>query len=503
MTAWVRRARQGDTTAFDALVRRCHAAALRYAQACHDDPDAAQDIVQDAFVTAYMHLPSLRAPEAFAVWLRAIIKSCAARRQRRKQVPTVPLDEVRHLPAGHANPAADALSDLIREAITRLPQQERAATTLFYTCGFSQREIAELLRLPVTTVNNRLAASRRRRREEMQPVSGKAPIVQQEEQGMLTYRPATRPLLRGEGTLTFRAMTEADLPAMRRLDREITAGLDLVNTQCAPGRESCPGGPWAGDAWLREHFRRYQERGNLVLLACNDAGRLVGFADIWATNEPAPFGASANVECLDYLWEYYPLGIETLLLQEAETVARTAGLPSLDIGSNTHSGDYPSLRRFGMRLFYEYDYLDCDVRGMRDTAAPAFRALPPDTFDRTGLLRISHWCPTDFYAFNDDPGRPGVYEFTVAGARVVADCWRRYEECPERPMDCELFAAPRVLTAPEVMAQILHALAALAAQAGATEITLPYPSSLPLAPRPSFIIDRQFAFAWFRKELTT
>jgi len=44
-----------------------------------------------------------------------------------------------------------------------------------------------------------------------------------------------------------------------------------------------------------------------------------------------------------------------ILLAEAEKVARAARLPALDIGTNTCSGEYTSLRRFGLRVFYEYD----------------------------------------------------------------------------------------------------------------------------------------------------
>ncbi|MDY7011674.1 MAG: hypothetical protein SVV80_13135, partial [Planctomycetota bacterium] len=35
------------------------------------------------------------------------------------------------------------------------------------------------------------------------------------------------------------------------------------------------------------------------------SGRIVGFADLWPTEEPDPFGRSLNVECIDYFREYF------------------------------------------------------------------------------------------------------------------------------------------------------------------------------------------------------
>lgn len=319
---------------------------------------------------------------------------------------------------------------------------------------------------------------------------------------MLRYHATTRQLLKGDASIAVRAMTENDIPAMRRLDDEICAGLDIANGCRAPGNESCPGGPWAKTETLYKHFRKYQESGNIILLAEDMNGKLIGFIDLWASDEPEPFGKSLNAECIDFLWEYYSLGLEVVLLQEAEKVAISAGLPALDIGTNTSSGDYPSLRRFGMSLFYEYDKVWCDCQSIGGLSVPRYREISRSGFDRSGLLRVSHWCPTDFeFELGHEAGQPGVYEFHVDGLRVVADFWRLYALSPQTPIDCELYVPPSALSSPQCLTRILNETAVLASQIGAETIPLPCPSGVQLE-SPQFRIDkREFAFAWMRKRL--
>jgi len=307
-----------------------------------------------------------------------------------------------------------------------------------------------------------------------------------------------RRLLKGDVDVVIRTMTRADIPAMRRLDDEVAAEIDFANAQRAPGNESGVGGPWSSDEWLVEHFEQYASRGNITLLAENDEGKLIGFADLWAADEPEPFGRSLTAQCIDFLWEYYHLGFETIFLEQAERVARSAGLPALDTGTNGSSGCYQSLRAFGLKVFYEYDAVvcRCDARAQ----CPDFRIVPVDQADTSGLIKICHWSASDF-DYAGEPGRPGIHEFAVDGQRVLADFYRLWEPGHTSPIDCELFAAPAVLTSPELMNRILSAAAAIAGKERARQIPLPCPSEIPLNETALDIVRRDFRFAWMRKTL--
>ena len=376
-------------------------------------------------------------------------------------------------------------------------------TQLFYMEGYSKKEIAGLLRVPVTTVNNRLHSSRRRMRPSLLPLRE---FDHRETDGrasnMLTYATTRRTLLRGDVAVTIRAMGEGDLPAMRRLDDEITAGLDFANAQRSPGSESYPGGPWSQEDWLRAHFARYQATGNLTLLAEDSDRRIVGFADLWATEEPEPFGRSLCVEVIDYLWEYHALGLGAILLQEAERVASMSGWPALDTRADVADVGYAELRSLGLRVFYESDRVACQCAQLRDAAPPKLVLLPNGDFDATGLLRVNHWAPTDFYFdFTHEPGRPPAHELSVGGHRVVADFWRLWEEGQQTPIGCELFVPPQILRSQALMTRALKATATIAASLGADEQAIPYPSALPLDASLPWVGRREFEWAWMRKRV--
>ena len=498
----IHQAQKRDTDAFDALVSFYREFALRYACSIIGDREAAQDIVQEAFIQAYLHLPSLREPEVFPVWLRAIVSHCSSRVMRRKRLPIVPLDAIAEYTIENVDATAVELSEVVHKAIRQLPDHERVVTQLYYLEGFTQQEIADMLSVPLTTVNNRLHASRRRMKPQLLPLREPGNRQQEKEATtMLTYNTTQRTLLKGDAVFTIRIMTEADLPAMRRLDAEITAGLEFANAQRSPGSESYPGGPWAEDVWLCAHFQRCQAAGNITLLAENADDKLVGFADLWATVEPAPFGSSLCVEVVDYLWEYHALGLDMIFLQEAEKVAIAAGIPALDTRADVSGSDYSALRHLGLQVFYESDRIICNCAALQGGKLPAKRLIAQAEFDPSDLLRINHWAPTDF-DFTHDPGRPPAHEFFVGGHRVIADFWRLWKPGQQVPISCELFAPPQALKSQVLMTKILKATATIAASLGAKDLELPYPSALSLDSSPNWLDKREFEWAWMRKVVT-
>lgn len=226
--------------------------------------------------------------------------------------------------------------------------------------------------------------------------------------------------------VTVRHMTRQDVRAMRRFDLELD--VDEGNAQTPPGGQmSGDGGPWSDDQWLLEHFEKYQVHGNTTLIAEEKDGRIVGFADLWAADEPAPFGRSLDVQCIDYFREYYLAGLELKLLGEAEKVARQRGLPALDIGTNTCGGDFVSLRRFGLRVFYEYDELTC----VYSDSLPELEHVRKGSqdVDLTGLIKVNHWSPTDF-TFRDQDEPSYLAEFSVAKTRAIAELWHFNDDGP-------------------------------------------------------------------------
>lgn len=161
----VRRAQAGEREAFDMLVERHLTEVYRLAMAIVGPVDA-RDVTQEAFVQAWVKLPGLRNPDAFAAWLRRI---CANRARN-----WLRSEGRRGLPASLDADAsvADTLADrgvdfrrtvetrsVLEPAFERLSPDQRAVLALHYSMGYSIRDAADALGLRVGTAKSRLYAA--------------------------------------------------------------------------------------------------------------------------------------------------------------------------------------------------------------------------------------------------------------------------------------------------------------------------------------------------------
>lgn len=164
------RAREGDTSAFEALVRRYQDPVFRIAARILTDPADAADAAQEAFITAWRRLHDISAEQAFAAWLYRITvtRALSAARARR---PHVPLDETTAVPDRSPGPGqhaqADRLRAALRSALTRLTPAQRACWILREMEGMSYEEVATILRTTPGAVRGRLHRARTQLAEEL------------------------------------------------------------------------------------------------------------------------------------------------------------------------------------------------------------------------------------------------------------------------------------------------------------------------------------------------
>lgn len=151
--------------AFAELVSVFSEAAFRWAFTRLNDADLAQDATQEAFVVAYQKLHQLEEPKAFSGWFKQIVLSQTYRLLRDTRPLTHAVNLNRELIASEPGPVAlvenDELKERVMTAVQALPEKEQVVTQLFYLNGYSQKEIARLLELPLTTVKKRLQYARR------------------------------------------------------------------------------------------------------------------------------------------------------------------------------------------------------------------------------------------------------------------------------------------------------------------------------------------------------
>ena len=128
---------------------------------CNED-DAA-DAAQEAILTAFQKLSSLRDRERFQPWLlRILTHQCyAILRQRRRLLPYETLAE-------QEAPAVSEQSQDLWQAVCDLSEQLRSVVVLYYYEGFSAREVGEILSISEANVKTRLSRARKRLREQLE-----------------------------------------------------------------------------------------------------------------------------------------------------------------------------------------------------------------------------------------------------------------------------------------------------------------------------------------------
>jgi len=184
---------------FDTLIERYRNMAYRLAYGRLGDERLAEDAVQEAFITAYTHLDELRDPLAFPAWFKQIVLTSCSRLTRRKHLATTDLEDEHDAALSTPDPSSEfevqEEHETVKEAIEELPGHERVVVELFYFADFSQREIADHLAVPITTVKKRLQYAREHLKEKMTPSAMLAHPMFDSEYEKLRWFEALRKLL--------------------------------------------------------------------------------------------------------------------------------------------------------------------------------------------------------------------------------------------------------------------------------------------------------------------
>ncbi|WP_197231195.1 RNA polymerase sigma factor [Novipirellula artificiosorum] len=166
---------QGDSTAYDELVRRYQERLYTSIWSNVGCPALAEDIVQDAFLNAYIHLRSFRNRSSFYTWLYRIAlnsrRNYLHKRGHAVSIEFVDEDQSRDRSARHETPVdcAERQEDRIhvRVALSRLDDAHRTILMLREFEGFDYETIAEMLQVKMGTVRSRLSRARAKLKQEL------------------------------------------------------------------------------------------------------------------------------------------------------------------------------------------------------------------------------------------------------------------------------------------------------------------------------------------------
>jgi RNA polymerase sigma-70 factor (ECF subfamily) len=172
-----------DTRAFEAIVNEYGDVLLRTARLIVIDQAIAEDVVQDSLILAWKHLPTLRNSDALRAWLIKIVANQSISFKRRAtRMLTLFRQAAQEQEMSAANQTAEAASGIIegrwdlRQAVARLPMNQRVVVVLHYYHDLSVPQIASTLNLSQNTVKKRLQAGLTRLRQLLvqdAPVSGR------------------------------------------------------------------------------------------------------------------------------------------------------------------------------------------------------------------------------------------------------------------------------------------------------------------------------------------
>ena len=164
----VAQARTGDLDSFNQLVSRWERPIFALAYRTLGREEDARDVVQDAFLRAFLGLKGFKGEAKFSSWLyRITLNLCRdwIRKERRAPIAQMPEDvDPLELADERAAPtesvedlvARREMSDAVSRAMAELPEEQRTAILLKEYHGLTFQEIADTLGCPLSTVKTRL-----------------------------------------------------------------------------------------------------------------------------------------------------------------------------------------------------------------------------------------------------------------------------------------------------------------------------------------------------------
>ena len=180
----VREAKAGNYAAFEELVNRYEKKIYRLGMNITGNPEDAEDVLQEAFLKAFQHLPEFREDSRFYTWIvRIAVNEALMKLRKRRTSREVPMEDsedengevlVREFADWKPNPeqqyAQAELDRILQGAVRTLSPGFRTVFYLRDVEGLSTEEAAEMLNLSVGAVKARLFRARLRLREELSKI---------------------------------------------------------------------------------------------------------------------------------------------------------------------------------------------------------------------------------------------------------------------------------------------------------------------------------------------
>lgn len=156
--ALVRAVQEGDISSFETLVGRYQHKLHSFVTYLVHDPQAAQDVVQESFISLYKAIDSVDTTRKFSSYLFSIARNYAVS-YLRGHVTHAPLTEAEYIPADTLPETMLMEKDerrRIERALDVIDTKYKKVISLYYFDDMSYEEMSKRLRLPVNTIRTHL-----------------------------------------------------------------------------------------------------------------------------------------------------------------------------------------------------------------------------------------------------------------------------------------------------------------------------------------------------------
>lgn len=165
------RVQKGETNAFGILVERYEARMLRYARKFLSQYEDIEDAVQDVFIKTYTNIQSFNTSMSFSPWLYRIAHNTfinVIKKKGREPLPFFDPDVIlKYSTDTLVEPDIYSEEDrgMIEQTLAKLSPKYREPIVLYYFEEKEYKDIAEILRIPISTVGVRIKRAREKVKE--------------------------------------------------------------------------------------------------------------------------------------------------------------------------------------------------------------------------------------------------------------------------------------------------------------------------------------------------
>ncbi len=174
----VRQSKEGNEDAFSSLVKKYKTKVFNLAWSLTRDRETADDLAQEAFIKAYLALPTFRFKSEFGTWLyRITVNHVKDYLRKKSKMSKMLLEKMKEMPLVQESEIIKKEKEqiieqrrkFVHQCLQTIPEKYKLILSLRDIQGFSYEEITKILKISPGTVDSRLHRARKMLRKKLAP----------------------------------------------------------------------------------------------------------------------------------------------------------------------------------------------------------------------------------------------------------------------------------------------------------------------------------------------